>query len=84
MSDFMNTYFGPLTKDSCIYFLFLSVFFFFVLVFTIIGEIFFLVRRTNQISFTRVVSGIILLFNAFIAYFSNRLLYTMCKENYLP
>jgi hypothetical protein len=79
----MKTYFGPLTKDSCLYFLFLSVFFFFVLVFTIMGEVYFIVKHSNQLSFTRVVSGVLLLFNAFIAYFANRLLYTMCTENYL-
>ena len=59
MSDFMKTYFGPLTKESCVYFLFLSVFFFFVLMFTIIGEIFFIVKHSNQLNFGRVVSGIL-------------------------
>jgi hypothetical protein len=83
MSDFIKRYFGPLTKESCVYFLFLSVFFFFVLIFTIIGEIVFLVKHSNQLTFARGVSGVLLLFNGFIAYFSNRLLYTMCKENYL-
>jgi hypothetical protein len=79
----MKTYFGPLTKESCLYFLFLSVFFFFVLIFTIIGEMIFIFKHSNQLSFARVVSGILLLFNGFIAYFANRLLYTMCTGNYL-
>ncbi len=83
MSDFMNKYFGPLTKESCVYFLILSVFFFFTLVFTIIGEIVFLVKNSNKLNFRLFVSGLLLLFNSFIAYFANRLLYTMCKENYL-
>ena len=82
MSDFMTNYFGPLTKDSCVYFLFLSILFFIILILTIMGEIFFVVKHSKQLNSGRVISGILLLFNAFIAYFSNRLLHTMCTENY--
>ncbi len=81
MSDFMTTYFGPLDKQSCIYFLFLTMIFFALLVFTIIGEIIFVIRRYKEINFTVVTSGILLLFNSFIAYFVNRLLYTMCSKS---
>lgn len=77
----MKNYFGPLTKEACVYFLFLSVIFFFVLVFTIIGEIVFLVKHSNKLNFRLFVSGLLLLFNAFIAYFANRLLYTMCTKS---
>ena len=81
MSDFMEKYFGPLSKESCLYFLILSVFFFFTLVFTIIGEIVFLVKNSSKLNFRIFVSGLLLLFNAFIAYFANRLLYTMCRQS---
>ncbi len=81
MSDFMTTYFGPLDKQSCIYFLFLTMIFFALLVFTIIGEIIYVIRRYKEINFTVVTSGILLLFNSFIAYFVNRLLYTMCSKS---
>ena len=81
MSDFMSSYFGPLDKQSCIYFLFLTMIFFALLVFTIIGEIIFVIRRYKEINFTVVTSGILLLFNSFIAYFVNRLLYTMCSKS---
>ena len=81
MSDFMTTYFGPLDKQSCIYFLFLTMIFFALLVFTIIAEIVFVIRRYKEINFTVVTSGILLLFNSFIAYFVNRLLYTMCSKS---
>jgi hypothetical protein len=74
-------YFGPLDKQSCIYFLFLSMIFFAVLIFTIIGEIAFIAKRYKEINFTVITSGILLLFNAFIAYFVNRLLYTMCYKS---
>lgn len=81
MSDFMTTYFGPLDKQSCIYFLFLSMLFFAVLIFTIISEALFLIRRYKELDFRVFTSGVLLLFNVFIAYFVNRLLYTMCSKS---
>jgi hypothetical protein len=55
--------------------------FFAVLIFTIIGEIMFIVKRFKEINFTVITSGVLLVFNAFIAYFVNRLLYTMCYKS---
>jgi hypothetical protein len=81
MSDFMTTYFGPLDKQSCIYFLFLSMIFFAILIFTIISEALFLIRRYKELDFRVFTSGVLLLFNVFIAYFVNRLLYTMCSKS---
>ena len=81
MSDFMTTYFGPLDKQSCIYFLFLSMIFFAILIFTMIGEATFIIRRYKELDFRVFTSGILLLFNGFIAYFVNRLLYTMCSKS---
>ena len=45
----MTTYFGPLDKQSCIYFLFLTMIFFAVLVFTMVGDSF-LSRATYTIN----------------------------------
>lgn len=81
MSDFMTTYFGPLDKQSCIYFLLLSMIFFAVLIFTLISEALFVIRRFKELNFTVFTSGVLLLFNVFIAYFVNRLLYTMCSKS---
>jgi len=81
MFDFMTTYFGPLDKNSCMYFLFLTMIFFAILVFTMIGEIIFIVKRYKQLNFRVFTGGLILLFNMFIAYFVNRLLYTMCSKS---
>jgi hypothetical protein len=55
--------------------------FFGILIFTIIGEIMFLIKRYNQLNFRVFTSGVLLLFNSFIAYFVNRLLYTMCSKS---
>lgn len=81
MSYFMETYFGPLNKESCVYFLILSMIFFAVLVFAIITEIVFIFKHFNSLNFRIITSGILLLFNAFIAYFVNRLLYTICSKS---
>ena len=81
MSDFMTTYFGPLDKQSCIYFLFLSMIFFAVLIFTMVGELLAIVKRWKQLDMSMVTGGVLLLFNAFVAYFVNRLLYTMCYKS---
>lgn len=81
MSDFMTTYFGPLDKQSCIYFLFLSMIFFAVLVFTMVGELLAIVKRWKELDMSMVTGGVLLLFNSFVAYFVNRLLYTMCSKS---
>jgi len=76
----MTTFFGPLDKQSCVYFLFLTMFFFALLIFTILGEAMYIIRRFKELNFRVFTSGVLLLFNAFIAYFVNRLLYTMCSK----
>ena len=81
MTEFMTKYFGPLDKSSCIYFLFLTMLFFAILIFTIIAEIIFVFKNFKNLNFRVVSSGIMLLFNIFIAYFVNRLLYTMCSKS---
>lgn len=83
MADFMTTYFGPLTKDSCMYFLFLSMIFFAVLIVIVILEVLFLVRRYKELNFRIFSNGVLILFNAFLAYFVNRLLYSMCSKSLL-
>ena len=81
MSDFMTTYFGPLDKQSCVYFLLLSMIFFAVLIFTIFSEVVFIFKNFEKINFRTVSTGVLLIFNSFIAYFVNRLLYTMCSKS---
>jgi hypothetical protein len=80
MNDFMKTYFGPLDKSSCRYFLILTIFFFVALVLTLLSEIMFLFKNFKQLNLRVFSSGILIVFNLFIAYFVNRLLYTMCSK----
>jgi hypothetical protein len=80
MSDLSFIY-GPLDKNACIYFLILTVIFFITLVFVFLGEIFFLIKNRKNITFSNISRGILILFNIFIAYFVNRLFYTMCNKS---
>ena len=80
MSDLSFIY-GPLDKNSCVYFLILTVLFFITLVFVFFGEVFFLIKNRKNITFSNISRGILILFNIFIAYFVNRLFYTMCNKS---
>ena len=41
----MNKYFGPLSKEYCVYFYYLSIFFFVMYVITLIGAIAFIIKN---------------------------------------
>jgi len=81
MANLYNSIFGPLTKESCYYFLFLTGFFFFVLVLSILSEILFIYTNFNKLNFRMLSTGFLFLFNIFIVYFVNRLLYTICSKS---
>lgn len=80
MSNFMSAYFGPLDKSSCVYFLIMTIVFFIALIILFLNEIRYLIMNLNKLDFRKLTSGIIILFNIFLAYFVNRLLYTMCTK----
>lgn len=81
MANFANMFFGPLNSDSCIYFFFLTAVFFFILIIILISGILMLIRRPSEFTFRVGMQGFMLFFNIFIAYFTNRLLYTMCNKS---
>ena len=80
MSDFMTTFFGPLDKNVCLYFLILSMIFFFTLIIVLGMEIFFAIRHFKGLNVRMMTNGVLLLFNIFIAYFVNRVFYNMCNK----
>jgi uncharacterized membrane protein YbhN (UPF0104 family) len=81
MSDFITSVTGPLDKQACIYFFAWTMLFFVILVVTFIAEIFILFKDFKHLTRQNVISGILILFNVFLAYFVNRLLYTMCNKS---
>ena len=72
--DIRHSLFGPLGKEACIYFYVLQVASFFLLVLACISVLhgLFTVKNYNMFG------GIISVFNSFLVYFINRLLYSMC------
>ena len=81
MSDFVTTFFGPLDKNSCVYFLIISIIFFIGLLILLGNELLYIIKNVSNLNFRRVSNGLIIIFNIFIAYFVNRLLYTMCNKS---
>jgi len=81
MSGLMNTFFGPLSKDSCVYFLILSMIFFFFLIVLLFSGIVFLMKKGKNLDSKMVFHGVLIFLNLFLAYFVNRLFYTMCSKS---
>ena len=78
MNTFMNEYFGPLGKEYCVYFYFLSIFFFILYVMSLISVIIFIIRHYNKVNLQFIINSIMILANTLLGYFVNRLLHTMC------
>ena len=81
MRDFVASFFGPLSKQSCGYFLILSMLFFAVLVLTLFADLFFILKNFRTLNYKHIQNGTLIGFNLFVAYFVNRLMYTMCSRS---
>ena len=77
----MKTYFGPLDKNSCVYFFIISIIFFVLLVIAIFGNLYWIIKNYQKLNFRLFSGGLLMIFNIFIAYFVNRLLFTMCSKS---
>lgn len=83
MSDFMAMLFGPLNKEWCNYFLYISIFMYVIFIVVIFNELIFIFNHYKTLSIRTVMHGALMLINAFLAYMVNRLLYTMCVKSIL-
>ena len=83
MGNFMNDYFGPLGKDSCLYFYVVSVFCGFSFVLVLISTILYVIMNFNKVNRVYLTNAIMGSGNLFLAYFVNRLLHTMCVRTML-
>ena len=81
MNSFMNTYFGPLGEEYCIYFYALSIFFGIAFVLSVISVVTYMLTNVNKINMTFLIHTFFLLLNSFLAYLVNRLLHTMCMKS---
>jgi hypothetical protein len=81
MSSLVNQYFGPFPVEYCVYFYTLSVLFGIAFVVSVLSMVLFMVYNYKKVNTTLIVNYIMLLSNIFIAYFTNRLLNTMCVNS---
>lgn len=81
MDSFMNTYFGPLGEEYCIYFYALSIFFGIAFVLSVISVVIYMFTHVNKINMNFIIHTFFLLLNSFLAYLVNRLLHTMCMKS---
>jgi hypothetical protein len=77
----MNNYFGPLSKKYCIYFYYLSIFFFIIYVISLISFTVFIVKHYNKVNLAYMVNFVMILINTLLGYFVNRLLHSMCMNS---
>ena len=76
MADLMNKLYGPLPVKYCIYFYIMSVILFLSLLFLLGNLLLKMFRR--KMDDTNMLLQLNVLISMFIAYFTNRLLYSMC------
>jgi hypothetical protein len=76
MGDLVDTLFGPLGSEYCIYFYFLSIFGFFMLATYLLSSLFYGISKRKGLGFYVNVLAIAVGYAIF--YFQNRLLHSMC------
>ena len=81
MDSFVDRYFGPLPREYCVYFYFLSAFFAFFFAVTLVSVVVLLLTQRSKINNMFIANSIFALLNLFLGYFVNRLLNTMCVRS---
>ena len=76
----MNSYFGPLGREYCVYFYALSIIFGVTFLFSAISIASFIVLHHKKVDAMFLANSTLVLFNTFLAYLANRLLHTMCVK----
>jgi len=76
MADIMNTLFGPLAKDYCLYFYILSIVGFILLAAFLISAIIYGISKRKGLEYYLNILALSVGYGIF--YFQNRLLHSMC------
>ena len=79
MNDFMNALFGPMDKDYCLYFYYLSIFGFILLTLSFLTMVRLVIARKRDGVFY--MNSFMVLLGYGIFYFQNRLLHSMCSNS---
>lgn len=80
-TSFMDQYFGPLPREYCVYFYALSIIFGVMFLLSVISIAYFMITNIKKVNTMFIVNSVFILLNSFLAYFSNRLLHTMCVKS---
>jgi hypothetical protein len=78
MDNFMNTYFGPLGKEYCVYFYALSIITGITFAISLVSVVTYMAMHFSKVNTMFIANSALIVFNTFLAYISNRLLHTMC------
>ena len=80
MDDFMYRYFGPVNKQSCVYFLYFSFVGFIFLVLASFAFIVGSIMHFKKLNMMIVFNFLMIMISYFLLYYSNRILYTICVK----
>lgn len=83
LSQFMSNYFGPLSKDYCVYFYALSILFFVFFVITVVTTVLSVIRKPKEVDLKFLFKSSLVILYTLIPYLVNRLLHTMCVNSVL-
>jgi hypothetical protein len=78
-SSFMDTVYGPLSQEYCVYFYYLSMFWFIIFVLSLLTSLYVGITKKKDYSFYLKMLMVSIGYGLF--YFQNRLLYYMCIGN---
>ena len=78
MNEIMDYLFGPIGREYCLYFYFLSVFAFVMFVITLLSI--FMLAMKGKTKFS-MLEGTLVVFQPLLLYFVNRLFYSMCVNS---
>ena len=81
MQNIMNTLFGPLGREYCSYFYFLSILFFVAFASYLIITIVNMIRNPKIVNGQMLLNSSLLLIYTLVPYYVNRLMYTMCLNS---
>ena len=81
MYDLLNTYFGPLGREYCVYFYLMSMFFLMLSLFSICVVLGIAIFKRKMMTAVFATNSSMIIFNSLLAYYVNRLLNTMCNNS---
>ena len=80
MDNFMDTYFGPLGKEYCVYFYALSIIAGITFAISMISVVTYMAMHFSKVNAMFIANSMLVIFNTFLAYIANRLLHTICVK----